>query len=692
MAAIECVRYRGSNLGAGFAAFTAQQGLKPPLRVKVFVEDDDSLQDVRKKFSDYAALGLRVLGEETPDFRVSDGMSVYTAYVEASEQALERLVNTVNAEMWKDGRIRGRVYSSGRYLDVYKDVGYPSDVAKKCGLVEDRVFADAWIAHTRQPTNSPGMLPIWSHPFASFEFAIVHNGDISSFGSNTQLLSSLGMTSHVGTDSEVITRLLDHLVRVKGLTLEEAASLLVNSQRRALGGSKDAFIDLGIRLRGAQLDGPFSVVAGYCDGYDVYLLGLVDRSKFRPLVVGEDDTRFYVASEECQIRLLSPQAKVWTPEPGGFVLASVKRGVIEAGRVDRELFRDYLSREVSTGQQSSESLEQGKTLDAHGLDYRQLNELILREMEKGEREVRVANVNGQRYIGVNLQKPSFFGSRLVIHGFPGNCLANLNSGLEFVVHGNAADDVADTMHAGRVVIHGDARDVVGQALQGGEVFVRGSVGNRAAIQMREYRVRRPFLVVGGRADDYLGEYMAGGIVVVLGLDSRNTGEGSLVGRFTGTGMVGGKMFVRSRIRKDAIGLPPTMADVTNYLHSLVLDGLLSKDKYSLLTERSFIDLAVLKESLDPVSFEKVKRFYVGKYAKPLEADHRELDTDECNLLEPKLREYFSCFGLDDTLFEKVLSSRFTVISPPVKESFDNSSREEARPENLLTNIAGHGTS
>ncbi|MEM4374060.1 MAG: hypothetical protein QXI97_03575 [Nitrososphaerota archaeon] len=37
--------------------------------------------------------------------------------------------------------------------------------------------------------------------------------------------------------------------------------------------------------------------------------------------------------------------------------------------------------------------------------------------------------------------------------------------------------------------------------------------------MREFRNRKPILVVGGRADDYLGEYMAGGIVLILALDA-----------------------------------------------------------------------------------------------------------------------------------------------------------------------------
>ena len=45
-----------------------------------------------------------------------------------------------------------------------------------------------------------------------------------------------------------------------------------------------------------------------------------------------------MASEECQIRLLSPNATVWTPKPGRFVLASMRNGIMNAGREHKELF------------------------------------------------------------------------------------------------------------------------------------------------------------------------------------------------------------------------------------------------------------------------------------------------------------------------------------------------------------------
>jgi len=326
---------------------------------------------------------------------------------------------------------------------------------------------------------------------------------------------------------------------------------------------------------------------------------------------------------------------------------------------------------------ASEAPSKGGSIDAKNLSYSELNDLILRVLADGRREVKVRNVRGQRYIGVNIQRKEFLGSKITIHGYPGNCLANFNSGIEFVVFGNAADDVGDTMHAGRIVIHGDARDVIGQAFQGGEIFVRGSVGNRAAIQMREYTDKRPFLVVSGSADDYFGEYMAGGIAVVLGLGHWENGEHQLVGRFVGTGMVGGRIYIRSRVKPDTVGLPPPREDVITYLEALKLEGNLDEATFESIMKRDSLDYHWLKERLPQSFFRQVQRFFVNRYTKPLLAEYRELSSQETKDLEPGLQDYFKSFGLSNEAFEDVISSKFTVIEPESKSPRENVKAEIA---------------
>ena len=60
--------------------------------------------------------------------------------------------------------------------------------------------------------------------------------------------------------------------------------------------------------------------------------------------------------------------------------------------------------------------------------------------------------------------------------------------------------------------------------------------------MKAYEEKIPLMVIGGRAGSFLGEYQAGGIIVVLNLET--PGE-KCVGFFPCTGMHGGKMFLRS---------------------------------------------------------------------------------------------------------------------------------------------------
>ncbi len=646
LSSIECVRYRGSRYGAGFASYNLEGNGEGLFKVKAFVSDEDALQHVRRVLAECAEGSLWELGNEV---LAESRLASWAAYVEAPVSGLRRAVDRVNRDLLMSG-IRGRIYSWGRYVEVFKGVGYPADVARIYGLVERQARADMWVAHTRQPTNSPGIYPIWSHPFASYEWAIAHNGDISSFGANMEFMRFRGVSSFVGTDSELIAYLLDYLTSVEGLPIERAAAALVNPFEHTLIDTQNSSLSLDgyIAFRGAWLDGPFSVVAGYCDGEDVYMLALADRSKFRPLVVGEDESRIYVASEEAEIRALSRDADVWTVEPGGVFLATMNRGVLLHGRRHARVFY----RKAGGG-----PLSEAPTIDASGMGYSKINSLIREYFQSGAKEVTLKNVNGHRYLGINVPP----GCRLNLYGTAGNCLANFNKGGEIIVYGSAQDDVGDAMYGGRVVIHGDARDVIAQALQGGEILVRGSVGNRAGIQMREFRDSRPFLIVGGRADDYLGEYMAGGVVMVLGIDALDL-DACLVGRYVATGMVGGRIYVRGRVDKWRIGLPPPKPDVLRYLRGLNLEGLVDYDTLRKFESvRGEITLDDLREHLAGEPLRRVSKLFTSKYHKDLRVVERRLGDEDLRIVADPLSRFFNIFGLDQRLYQRILDAEFTVI-------------------------------
>ena len=60
--------------------------------------------------------------------------------------------------------------------------------------------------------------------------------------------------------------------------------------------------------------------------------------------------------------------------------------------------------------------------------------------------------------------------------------------------------------------------------------------------MKSYGSKVPVLIVGGAAGSFLGEYQAGGLILVLGLGHEDRAPYNY---FCGTGMHGGKIVVRS---------------------------------------------------------------------------------------------------------------------------------------------------
>ena len=171
-------------------------------------------------------------------------------------------------------------------------------------------------------------------------------------------------------------------------------------------------------------------------------------------------------------------------------------------------------------------------LDATDLDYAALNEKMKRCGEK----VQIRNCLGQRFIGAGLSQ-----KEISISGIPGNALGAYLNGAKITVYANAQDAVGDTMNNGCIVIHGNIGDAAGYAMRGGEIFVQGNAGYRAGIHMKEYGEKIPALVIGGCAGSFLGEYQAGGVIMVLGL---NRGNKRIVHNFPCTGMHGGKLILR----------------------------------------------------------------------------------------------------------------------------------------------------
>ena len=173
-------------------------------------------------------------------------------------------------------------------------------------------------------------------------------------------------------------------------------------------------------------------------------------------------------------------------------------------------------------------------LDAKQYGFLDLN----KELAATTGDCVITGCTGQRFIGAGSS-----GRVIDIRdGVPGNALGAYLNGSTIIVNSNAQDAVGDTMNDGRIIVHGNIGDTAGYAMRGGAIFVRGDAGYRAGIHIKAYQDKIPALVIGGRAGSFLGEYQAGGIIIVLGM---HTDGKNIVGNVPCTGMHGGKMFLRS---------------------------------------------------------------------------------------------------------------------------------------------------
>ncbi len=245
----------------------------------------------------------------------------------------------IEAVMTVNSMVSGAfIFSSGKNMGAFKAVGYPEDVGKFYRLDEYEGYT--WIGHGRFPTNTPGW---WggAHPFTILDWAIVHNGEISSYGINKRYLEMFGYKCTMLTDTEVVAYMFDLMLRRHNLPLEVACKALAApfwtdiDRMKAKGNAKgDIYEALRMVYGGALLNGPFAIILGHTNG----MVGLSDRVKLRPLTAARKDDMLYIASEEAAIREISPELDiVWNPKAGEPVVGELKNPVKKGSNKAREL-------------------------------------------------------------------------------------------------------------------------------------------------------------------------------------------------------------------------------------------------------------------------------------------------------------------------------------------------------------------
>ena len=324
---------RGNGLGGGFAGYGIYPEFADCYALHIMYDDEDCHLETEKYLKDHLLFehqeripirkNKKILSH--PIFRryfvrprpTSEDIELYAQKKLKSDDFIVRLVMHVNMN------VRGAyIFSSGKNMGVFKGVGFPEDIAELFKIEQYNGYI--WIGHNRFPTNTPGW---WggAHPFTLLDWSIVHNGEISSYGINRRYLNMFGYHCTCHTDTEVVAYLLDLLCRKQNLPVKVATSILSapfwdEIDRIEDPEEKEFYTKLRIIYGSALLNGPFSILIANNNT----LVGLNDRIKLRPLIVGKKDDYFYMASEECSIRQICPDLdSLWAPKAGEPVIVSL---------------------------------------------------------------------------------------------------------------------------------------------------------------------------------------------------------------------------------------------------------------------------------------------------------------------------------------------------------------------------------
>jgi methylamine---glutamate N-methyltransferase subunit A len=180
-----------------------------------------------------------------------------------------------------------RIMGSGETIEIYKEVGYPTQVSKQFDLAS--MTGTHAIGHTRMATES-AVTTLGAHPFSTGpDQCLVHNGSLSNHHNLKRVLAHDGITFETDNDSEVAAAYLTWRM----------------SQGMNLGQALNKSLD--------DLDGFFTFVVGTKNGFGV----IRDPIACKPAVMAETDQYVAFGSEYRALVNLPgiDRAKVWEPEP-----------------------------------------------------------------------------------------------------------------------------------------------------------------------------------------------------------------------------------------------------------------------------------------------------------------------------------------------------------------------------------------
>lgn len=253
---------------AGFALYTQPDGDR--IKLSVIGKSDADLLEIGTQLEKALNVSVSISARNTN--------AIFAVPKDVADKAIA----------WIDARSdQLSLIGQGHRLEMYKDVGYPTDVAATFEI--SKLGGTHGISHTRMATES-AVTADGAHPFSTApDQCLVHNGSISNYASLRRSLTRNGIKVRTENDSEVAAGYLSKEIR----------------DGHPLGAALENSLD--------ELDGFFTFVVGTENGFGV----LRDPIACKPAVMAETDDYVAFASEYKTLTCLPgiESARVWEPSP-----------------------------------------------------------------------------------------------------------------------------------------------------------------------------------------------------------------------------------------------------------------------------------------------------------------------------------------------------------------------------------------
>ena len=236
-------------------------------------------------------------------------------------EALPILIKGLERLEYRGYDSAGVALMSGGTISVYKKKGkvselsnFINDISKKLKEDNKKILGSIGIAHTRWATHGEPS-DVNAHPHLGMEgnIAVVHNGIIENYLSIKKILIEKGYEFKSDTDTEVISNLIEDIMKSAKVSFDEA-----------------------VRLALLQVIGAYAIVVLSKEDPDTIIVA----KKGSPVVIGIGDEEFFIASDATPI--IEYTNRVIYLDDGE--MAIIKDGKLLVKTIENEIKNPYIQK------------------------------------------------------------------------------------------------------------------------------------------------------------------------------------------------------------------------------------------------------------------------------------------------------------------------------------------------------------